>query len=320
MNKELTVSVVICTYNGEKFLREQLDSIIAQTYPIAEIIVQDDCSTDHTVDIIKEYASTQSNIRLYQNKQNLGYNLNFKTAVKHATSDFVALSDQDDVWMPEKIARQIAEIGNHDISFCDIYRGESKQHSIIIRMKYSVESLLFHAIVGHVMLLRKDFVQDDSHWLEYWPYDRSLALLAHIDGKGIAKVDAPLVWHRKHEGEVTYTKKTNIGKCSKWAPYIYGWSDYRRIQKTSKWHNLFSTLYRETQKHGDSLVNKILKDMLSNRTTALIHLCWVCLRNKEKIYPGKTDGLMGNLRGLCHPAIFAYFNKEQFAPQKNNKW
>ena len=55
------VSVVMCTYNGAKYIREQLDSIINQTYPIFEIIIQDDCSTDDTVDIIREYAETHSN-------------------------------------------------------------------------------------------------------------------------------------------------------------------------------------------------------------------------------------------------------------------
>ena len=52
-----TVSVVMCTYNGEKYLREQMDSILAQTYPIHEIIVCDDCSTDGTMNILQEYAT-----------------------------------------------------------------------------------------------------------------------------------------------------------------------------------------------------------------------------------------------------------------------
>lgn len=61
MEAKNTVSVVMCTYNGEEFLREQMDSILAQTYPIMEIIVQDDCSTDNTVDIIKRYAVKDEN-------------------------------------------------------------------------------------------------------------------------------------------------------------------------------------------------------------------------------------------------------------------
>ena len=92
------------TYNGEKFIREQLDSILAQTYPIKEIIIQDDGSTDGTIAICEEYAEKYPNIHFSCNEHNLGFNLNFKCAAMKATGDYVAISDQDDVWFPEKIA------------------------------------------------------------------------------------------------------------------------------------------------------------------------------------------------------------------------
>lgn len=68
-----TVSIVMCTYNGEQFLREQLDSILAQTYPIHELIIQDDCSTDHTADIVREYARQYPFIRFYANLKSATY-------------------------------------------------------------------------------------------------------------------------------------------------------------------------------------------------------------------------------------------------------
>ena len=64
MAQDNTVSVVMCTYNGEKYLREQMDSILAQTYPIHEIIVRDDCSTDATLDILREYAQRYNHIKV----------------------------------------------------------------------------------------------------------------------------------------------------------------------------------------------------------------------------------------------------------------
>lgn len=110
-----SVAVVMCTYNGEKFLREQLDSILDQTYPISEIIIQDDRSTDGTVALLKEYEERHPNIHVFVNEQNLGFNLNFKTACMRPTTDLIAISDQDDVWFKDKIERQVAAMGENNI-------------------------------------------------------------------------------------------------------------------------------------------------------------------------------------------------------------
>ena len=105
-----TVSVVMCTYNGEKYIREQIDSILNQTYPIYELIIQDDCSTDGTVSIINEYVNKFSNVQLYINEKNLGFNTNFESVAMKAHGDFVAISDQDDVWMPNKLISAIKKL------------------------------------------------------------------------------------------------------------------------------------------------------------------------------------------------------------------
>ena len=100
----LTVSVVMCTYNGEQFLREQMDSILAQDYPLHEIIVQDDRSTDDTWDILQTYAKAHPGLfKLFRNDEQLGFNRNFHTALLRATGQYVAISDQDDIWFPPQI-------------------------------------------------------------------------------------------------------------------------------------------------------------------------------------------------------------------------
>ena len=68
MEEVKRVSVVMCTYNGERYLREQLDSIVQQTYPIYEMIVQDDCSTDETMVIVCDYARRYPFIKVFQNE------------------------------------------------------------------------------------------------------------------------------------------------------------------------------------------------------------------------------------------------------------
>lgn len=101
------VSVVVCTYNGERYVREQIDSIIAQTYPIHEIILQDDGSTDGTFDILCDYANRYANVTVWHNEAGKGVSRNFFSAMARATGDYIALSDQDDVWEKDKIEIQM---------------------------------------------------------------------------------------------------------------------------------------------------------------------------------------------------------------------
>lgn len=104
------VSVVLTTYNGEKYIREQLKSILNQTCCVNEIIVCDDNSSDNTVKIIneltKEYEN-QCSISIHVNKRNIGYVKNFYQAIKMSSGDYMFLSDQDDIWMCDKVDRML---------------------------------------------------------------------------------------------------------------------------------------------------------------------------------------------------------------------
>src|SRR5688500_9098173 len=93
------ISVAMCTYNGAQFLRTQLESIIAQSRAPDEIVVCDDCSTDETRALLKQFAAESLvPVSLHFNEQNLGSVRNFEQAIRMCNGNVIALSDQDDVW------------------------------------------------------------------------------------------------------------------------------------------------------------------------------------------------------------------------------
>jgi glycosyltransferase involved in cell wall biosynthesis len=107
---ELRISVAMCTYNGARFLSEQLDSIAAQTRPPDEIVVCDDGSSDESADVVKAFAHRAPfAVRLEVNAKNLGSTKNFEKAIGLCQGEIIALADQDDVWHPRKLER-IADI------------------------------------------------------------------------------------------------------------------------------------------------------------------------------------------------------------------
>lgn len=105
------VQILMSTYNGEEFIREQLDSVLAQNYPDVDILVRDDGSCDDTYVILKEYEEIHPNIRAYQGK-NIGVNKSFFDLLKKSNHDaaYIGFCDQDDYWMPEKIEKAVEQL------------------------------------------------------------------------------------------------------------------------------------------------------------------------------------------------------------------
>jgi glycosyltransferase involved in cell wall biosynthesis len=113
-NSQQKISVALCTYNGEPFLRQQLASIQQQTRLPDELVVCDDRSTDQTVAIVREFAATVSfPIAIVQNPETLGSTKNFEQAIRLCAGDLIALSDQDDIWYPDRLQRCQQEFAAH---------------------------------------------------------------------------------------------------------------------------------------------------------------------------------------------------------------
>ena len=101
----MKISVVMSTYNGEKYILEQLESIRLQTQKVDEVIIYDDASTDYTVEVVNSYIKQYSleHWKLYLGKENIGYIRGFSNALKNATGDIIFLADQDDAWQLDKV-------------------------------------------------------------------------------------------------------------------------------------------------------------------------------------------------------------------------
>ena len=103
----------MATYNGERYLREQLDSILTQTISFDEIIICDDASTDSTWKIICEYAIQDSRIKVFRNPENIGVIKNFERVLALCTGDYIAMCDQDDIWVPRHLEILLNIIGDN---------------------------------------------------------------------------------------------------------------------------------------------------------------------------------------------------------------
>lgn len=110
----LTASIAMCTFNGERFLQKQFDSFVAQTVLPGELIVCDDGSTDGTLEILEAFQRTAPfPVQIHRNETNLGYVKNFEKAACECRHEVVFFSDQDDIWLPEKIAKTLAVFQRH---------------------------------------------------------------------------------------------------------------------------------------------------------------------------------------------------------------
>jgi glycosyltransferase involved in cell wall biosynthesis len=101
------ISVALCTYNGEKYIRQQLDSILSQSMFVDEIVICDDCSKDSTCTILESYAYRFPQIRLIKNEKNVGFRKNFENALIECKGDFIFFSDQDDLWHGDKVKKTV---------------------------------------------------------------------------------------------------------------------------------------------------------------------------------------------------------------------
>lgn len=219
MNKNFSVSVVMCTYNGEKFIKQQIESIMNQTIIPDELLIFDDKSTDNTIQIIDEMAKLYSCISVSINKENLGYKKNFAIALSKAKGDYVFLSDQDDLWKNNKIERMVqifndsnanvvtsnmhlidennAELGMyHSRHFIRLFNNSNKQWRVL--MKYP-------RFPGMSVAARKSFLDSCFPFPENYSHDEWICICASLTNS-ICVLDECLSLYRQHQSQAIGAK------------------------------------------------------------------------------------------------------------------
>ncbi|WP_184543773.1 glycosyltransferase family 2 protein [Mucilaginibacter sp. FT3.2] len=213
------VSIALCSYNGEKYVAEQLESIITQTYENLEIIVLDDCSTDSTPEIVRAYQARDPRVSLYRNEHNLGFNKNFERAVSLATGRFIAISDQDDVWEPNKIQVLIDNIkdawlifSNSQYMEADGTRTERKLLKDFSLTGRNFKMLLLNNFVtGHTSMFTRELLDHALPFPDAGFYDWWMGFVALYHNR-LAYVDRVLTRYRAHDGAVTSKSRLSPGE------------------------------------------------------------------------------------------------------------
>jgi len=216
----LSVSVALCTFNGERYIEEQLVSILTQTRPPVEVVISDDMSTDATLDIARRVASAHGSapVRILHNVDRLGVTRNFERAVAASIGDVIALSDQDDRWYPERVEALMAvleanpaiRLVHHDAALIGA-DGKPLGHSLLdsLRVSRSERTLLdggpgFTALIrrnlatGATMMFRRELLDVALPFPASWVHDEWLAVVAAATG-GVRLIERDLVAYRQHE-------------------------------------------------------------------------------------------------------------------------
>lgn len=206
------ISVCIATYNGEKYLKEQLDSILVQIKNDDEVIISDDGSTDETISLIKEYAKNDSRIKLYKGPGK-GVIANFEFAITKSQGDFIFLADQDDVWLAEKVEVTLDYFGSHpkiDLVISDLIIVDEQLEEIEAsyfdyrKVKVGfIQNIVKNKYIGAGMAFRKELkakvipIPDNVPMHDMW-----IGLIAAYEKKS-ALIPQKLTLYRRHNNNTS---------------------------------------------------------------------------------------------------------------------
>ncbi|WP_455620673.1 glycosyltransferase family 2 protein [Parabacteroides sp.] len=210
------ISIACCTYNGSRYLSEQLESLLSQTILPDEIVVCDDCSTDDTREIISSYVRNFPRVKwvFVCNEYRKGVRLNFEQAIRLASGKYIATCDQDDIWKENKLAVLLDRI---ERTGCALVHSDAELIDSKGHMMNPSASLYYNLgwernlsdyilgennVIGCTLMFRSELKKFLFPFPAYYYYhDQWLAIWAYHNG-GISFVDEKLVGYRQHTDNV----------------------------------------------------------------------------------------------------------------------
>ncbi|WP_052481544.1 glycosyltransferase [Vibrio mytili] len=246
------ISVVMATFNGARYITEQLNSIDNQDVLPDEIIISDDCSSDNTRELITSWIASSKirNVVFIKNEIGKGCNKNFNDAISCSSGDFVFVSDQDDVWYPNKISSMVSEMlrGNkfllvHDLLYCDaeLNRSNIKKFD---RLKKTLDlDVLKYNVTGMSTCSNGKFIRETSiRNTKSYAYDNWISDAAYFLGmKNL--VNEVLSDYRRHDSNVTGTNLTNSYLVSGRIGLIFSKIKMRQLVDYDYFISYYTALY-----------------------------------------------------------------------------
>src|SRR5688572_17545418 len=224
----MNISVALCTYNGARYLRDQLLSIAQQTRLPDSVVICDDGSSDATVPIVKEFAATLK-LDFHQNSQNLGSSKNFEQAIRLCTGDVIVLCDQDDYWYPDKLAMIEETLARNPeagfvFSNADVVDGQGQPPGYTLwqsvrfspsqqqqmREGHALKVLLRHPVVtGATMAFRAKFRDLVLPVGADWIHDEWIAFIIAVVAT-VAVIPKPVMQYRQHGSNQVGAESTRL--------------------------------------------------------------------------------------------------------------
>ena len=296
LNSTPLISIAMATYNGEKYLKEQLDSIYAQTYKNIEVIVTDDCSTDKTVEILEEYVKSHE-LKYYINEKNLGFVKNFEKAVSLCQGEYIALSDQDDIWFPNKLVELLEHIEEYSLICSDAILVDNNRNEIkpsLLKLTHknvftgnAIHTLFFSKFAyGCTILMKKGLIEkshpipDGVSFHDWW-----YASVASVN-QGICYYDKPLIAYRQHNENVSIAGKRQSAWYKVFRLFNKNFSDQRLKGAIKKKNELIAIERKGLLSKEEKYIVDELLNYYSGRIDGVNRFCAVkiALKYRDELF------------------------------------